>query len=467
MKKIGAICTLCSTLSMLQACTTGPNYMKPTVETPAAFKEAPKGWKVAQPSNGVDRGPWWGVYKDPLLNELVPQVAINNQNLKAYEAAYREAQAVIAEARSGLFPSLSINPGVTRERSAGITQTTGTAEGSASWDLDLWGKVRRQIESDKAGAQASAAELADLTLTAQAQLVTDYFELRYQDSLIDLLNATAKAYQETLTITQNQYASGVAARSDVITAQTQLATTQASAIAAQQLRAQYEHAIALLIGKPPSELSIRPGRLAQSVPAPPAAIPSSLLERRPDIAEAERTMQQQNALIGVAVAAYYPTVSLSALAGYSGASPLFSATNAIWSLGASASETLFDGGERSAAVKAARATYDQSVANYRQTVLSAFQNVEDQLSNLRILKRQAAAQDKAVRLSRQAVTITINEYKAGTGAYTSVVTAQATALSNEQAALQIREGLLTSSASLIEALGGNWSVAQLPKDAQP
>jgi len=233
------------------------------------------------------------------------------------------------------------------------------------------------------------------------------------------------------------------------------------------LRAQYEHAIALLIGKPPSELSIRPGRLAQSVPAPPAAIPSSLLERRPDIAEAERTMQQQNALIGVAVAAYYPTVSLSALAGYSGASPLFSATNAIWSLGASASETLFDGGERSAAVKAARATYDQSVANYRQTVLSAFQNVEDQLSNLRILKRQAAAQDKAVRLSRQAVTITINEYKAGTGAYTSVVTAQATALSNEQAALQIREGLLTSSASLIEALGGNWSVAQLPKDAQP
>ncbi|MFK0161252.1 efflux transporter outer membrane subunit [Rhizobium sp. NPDC090279] len=452
---------------MLQSCTTGPNYLRPPVTTPVAFKEAPKGWKVAQPSSGADRGAWWSVYKDPLLNELVPQVAINNQNLKAYEAAYREAQAVIAEARSSLFPSLSITPGVTRARSAGVTETTGTAEGSASWDLDLWGKVRRQIESDKAGAQASAAELADLTLTAQAQLVTDYFELRYQDALVGLLNATAKAYQTTLAITENQYAAGVAARSDVITAQTQLATTQASAIAAQQLRAQYEHAIALLVGKPPSDLTIGPGRLAQSVPEVPAAIPSSLLERRPDIAEAERTMQQENALVGVAVAAYYPTVSLSALAGYTGASPLFSATNAIWSLGASASETLFDGGNRSAAVKAARATYDQSVANYRQTVLAAFQNVEDQLSNLRILKQQAAAQDKAVRLSRQAVTVTVNEYQAGTGAYTSVVTAQATALSNEEAALQIQEGLMTSSASLIEALGGNWSVAQLPKDAQP
>jgi NodT family efflux transporter outer membrane factor (OMF) lipoprotein len=466
MKKIGAICTLCSTLAMLQACTSGPDYLRPSVATPIAFKEAPKGWKVAQPSNGADRGSWWSVYKDPLLNELVSQVAINNQNLKANEAAYREAQAIVAEARSGLFPSLSITPGVTRQRDVGVTQTTQTAEGSASWDLDLWGKVRRQIESDKAGAQASAAELADLTLSAQEQLVTDYFELRYQDALARLLNNTAKAYQETLTVTQNQYTSGVAARSDVITAQTQLATTQASAIAAQQLRAQYEHAIALLVGKPPSELTIPAGRLAQSVPEIPAALPSSLLERRPDIAEAERTMQQQNALIGVAVAAYYPTVSLSALGGYTGASPLFSATNAIWSLGASASQTLFDGGERSATVKAARATYDESVANYRQTVLAAFQNVEDQLSNLRILKQQAIAQDKAVRLSRQAVTITVNEYKAGTVSYTSVVTAQATALSNEQAALQVQEGRLTSSASLIEALGGNWSAAELPKDVQ-
>ncbi|MDQ0394046.1 NodT family efflux transporter outer membrane factor (OMF) lipoprotein [Labrys monachus] len=444
----------------------GPAYHRSDVVTPVAFKEAPAGWKLAAPGNALDRGPWWQVYRDPVLNGLVAQVAINNQNLKAYAAAYREALAVVRESRADLFPTLTLSPSVTRSRSSGATTTTQSAEVSASWDLDLWGKVRRQIESDKASAQASAAELADLTLSAQAELVTDYFEMRYQDSLGRLLNDTVRAYERSLKITQNQYEAGTAARSDVITAQSQLESTRASAIAAGELRAQYEHAIALLIGRPPADLTVVPGTLAQSVPAVPLLVPSALLERRPDIAEAERKMQQENALIGVAVAAYYPTVTLSASAGYSGASPLFSASNTVWSLAASASQTLFNGGATSAAVDAARATYDQSVANYRQTVLAAFQNVEDQLSNLRILGRQAAAEAAAVRVARQAVTISLNEYQAGTEAYTTVITAQANALSAEESALQIQENRLTASASLIEALGGGWSIAQLPQEAR-
>lgn len=462
MRSMGALCGLSL---LLQACTVGPDYLKPSVATPVAFKEAPKNWKVAQPANGADRGEWWRVYKDPLLNELVPQIAINNQNLKAYEAAYRAALAVVREDRSSLFPTVTASPSSTRARGSGLTTTTHTAEVSASWDLDLWGKVRRQIESDQASAQASAAELADLTLSAQADLVTYYFELRYQDSLARLLNDTAAAYERTLKITQNQYAAGTAARSDVITAQTQLASTRASAIAAGESRAQYEHAIALLIGRAPSELTIATGALARAVPNVPLTVPSALLERRPDIAEAERKMQQQNALIGVAVAAFYPTVNLSAVAGYSGTSPLVSATNLVWSLAASGSQTLIDGGGRSATVDQNTASYDQSVTNYRQTVLTAFGAVEDQLSNLRILQRQAVAQAEAVRLARQAVTIALNEYQAGTTTYTTVVTAQATALSNEETALQVQENRLTASASLIKALGGGWNTSELSKAA--
>jgi len=388
-------------------------------------------------------------------------VAINNQNLKAYEAAYREALAVVRESRSSLFPSISASPGVTRAYSAGTTATTQAAEGSASWEIDLWGKVRRQIESDKAGAQATADQLADLTLSAQAELVTDYFELRYQDSLARLLNDTVAAYERSLKITQNQYEAGVVARSDVITAETQVATTRASAIGAGKLRAQYEHAIALLIGKSPAELTISLGELAKTVPDIPTVLPSALLERRPDIAEAERKMQQQNALIGVAVAAFYPNISLSALAGYSGTPSLFSAANKVWSLAASGSTTLIDGGGRSATVAAARASYDQSVANYRQTVLSAFRGVEDELSNLRIMKSQAEAQADAVRLSRQAVTISLNEYQAGTVTYTTVVTAQATALSNEETALEVQQNRIVASANLIKALGGGWTASRL------
>lgn len=457
--------SLCGALLLLQGCAVGPNYIRPDVTTPTTFKEAPKGWKIAEPANGADRGAWWTIYNDRILNDLVPQVVINNQNLKAYAAAYREALAVVREDVSNLYPTVTGTPNITRQRSAGVTQTTQTVEANASWELDLWGKVHRQIESDAAGAQASDAQLADLTLSAQTELVTDYFELRYQDSLARLLNDTARAYERSLKITQNQYAAGVAARSDVITAQTQLETTRASAIAAGVLRAQYEHAIALLIGRPPSELTIRPAELSHAIPEIPLIMPSALLERRPDIAEAERKMQQQNALIGVAVAAFYPSINLSAIAGYSGVAPLITGVNSLWSLAASGSQTLLDGGGLIASVDAARATYDQSVANYRQTVLSAFRDVEDELSNLRILKQQATPQAQAVRLARQAVDIALNEYQAGTTAYTTVVTAQATALSNEETALQVQANRLTATVGLIKALGGGWSAVRAFKAA--
>jgi NodT family efflux transporter outer membrane factor (OMF) lipoprotein len=446
------------------ACTVGPDYHRPDTPVPIAFKEAPVGWKLAQPGDAARRGAWWHVYDDPVLDALVAQVAISNQNLKAYEAAYRQAQAVVREARSELFPTLSATPSLGRERTEGKTTATNAAEVSASWEIDLWGKVHRQVESDVASAQASAAELASLTLSAQAELVTDYFALRYQDSLERLLEDTVAAYERSLSITENQYAAGVAARSDVITAQTQLQTTRASAIAARETRAQYEHAIALLVGKTPIDVTIPPGKLAAMVPDVPLTLPSELLERRPDIAEAERTMQQENALIGVQVAAYYPTISLSGTFGYAGAlGSLISASNQVWSVAASASQTVVDGGARGAEVAAARAAYDQSVADYRQTVLTAFHDVEDELSDLRILEEQSEAQAEAVVLARHAVDIALNEYRAGTTSYTTVVIAQATALSNEETALGVQQNRLTASAKLIEALGGDWSTRALPQ----
>jgi NodT family efflux transporter outer membrane factor (OMF) lipoprotein len=446
---------------LLAGCTVGPDYARPTAPTPAVYKEL-QGWTPAYPSDDIDRGEWWRIYDDPLLDELEREVDIGNQNLRAYEAAYREARAVVQEARADYFPTISTTGSGERARESNLTSTTRTAEGTLSWDIDLWGKVRRQVESEKASAQASAAELASIRLSAQADLATDYFELRYQDSLARLLSDTVKAYQRSLGITQNQYSVGIAARSDVITAQTQLQTTQANLVGVGVQRAQYEHAIALLIGKPPSELSIPAGALTTTVPNVPVQIPAVLLERRPDIAEAERTMQEENALIGVQVAAFYPDISLSAAFGYSGAAGgLFSASNELWSLAASGTETLFEGGARSAAVKAARATYDQAVANYRETVLAAFQDVEDELAGQRILANEAAVQAEAAVSARDAVRIALNEYRAGTENYTTVVTAQATALSDEESALEVTQNRMTTNVSLVRALGGGWTKNQL------
>ena len=457
-------------LLLLAGCTVGPDYQRPDAPTGAGFKEAadaPPGWKLGTPGDTIPKGAWWSIYHDPTLDGLESQVALSNQNIKSFEAQYRQAQAIVDEARSQEYPTVGVSAGVTRSRSGGTSSTGGggrartqyTAEGTATWDLDLWGRIRRQVESDQASAQVSAADLANATLSAQETLANDYFQLRGQDALTRLLADTVKADQEALRITQNQYDAGTAAPSDVAAAQTQVASAQAQLIAAGVQRQQFEHAIAVLTGVPPSALTLPPGTLATDVPVAPPGLPSALLERRPDIAAAERAMAEQNALIGVAVAAYYPDISLSADYGFTGnpIGKLFRAANRIWSLGANATETLFDGGERSAAIRQAQASYDSSVATYRQTVLTAFQQVEDQLSNLRILQQQAGAEAEAVRAAQRSLDISLNEYRAGTVAYTTVVTAQTALLGNQQAALTVQQNRLVASSTLVAALGGGWS----------
>jgi NodT family efflux transporter outer membrane factor (OMF) lipoprotein len=465
----------------LSGCMVGPDYVRPAAPVPVAFKEAPPaGWKLGTPMDAIDKGNWWSVYNDPELDRLEREVDISNQTLAQAVATYAEAQAIVQETRGQLFPTISITPGVTGANQAGSVSSGGlinssssgrggirtnySLEANASWDVDVWGRIRRTIESDVASAQASAADIANARLSAQATLAIDYFDLRAADSLQSLLDDTVKQYARSLQITQNQYAAGTAAKSDVLTAQTLLQTTQAQAINVRVGRAQYEHAIAVLTGHPPADLTIAPGALAKAIPQIPMTVPAALLERRPDISAAERQMQQQNALIGAAIAAYYPDISLTALYGYVGnpIGSLIQASNKVWSIGGSAAETVFDGGIRSGAVASARAVYDQSVANYRQVVLTAFQGVEDNLSGLRILADQATAQDAAVSSAQQAVQISLNEYTAGTVAYTTVITAQTTALSDEETALSIRQTRLTDSVSLIEALGGGWDTTQLP-----
>ena len=452
-------------------CMVGPDYQRPDAPVPPAFKEL-DGWKLSEPQDDADKGAWWAVYHDPELDRLEGMVEISNQTVKEYEAQYRNAVALVAEARAGLFPTVGVSGGVTRAAEH-ISQGSGrsraateyTISGTVSWDLDVWGRVRRQVESSVAGAEVSAADLANAKLSAQATLATDYFDLRAEDALADLLRETTDAYRHALQITENQYHAGTTSNADVVTARAQLQSTEAQLVGVGVQRQQYEHAIAMLTGHAPAELTIAPAPLASAVPVVPPGLPSALLERRPDIAAAERQMRAENALIGVQVAAFYPDISLSALGGLTGnsLSQLFTISNNVWSLGASASETLFSGGARSAAVAAARASYDQSVATYRQTVLTAFQQVEDALSNLRILEQQAAAEAIAVDSTRRAVDITLNEYRAGTVAYTSVITEQTLLLTDQQAALAIQQSRLVASVALIEALGGGWSSAALPE----
>jgi NodT family efflux transporter outer membrane factor (OMF) lipoprotein len=468
-------------LAVLSGCDIGPDFRAPTAPVPGAFKEAPKpaqGWSEANPADGLPKGNWWELYGDSDLNKLEPLVAVSNQTLAADYDAYQQSIAIVNETRGGLFPTIGLNGSATRSGSGsgGISggaggggvssgpRTSGTLEGSADWTPDIWGKIRRQVEANKAAAQVSAADLANATLSEQAALAADYIDLRGSDSLIELLNQTVTAYQRSLKITQNQANAGVATPLDVITAQTQLEGAQAQLVNAGAARAQYEHAIAVLVGHAPADLTIPPGALMSSVPVIPAGVPSTLLQRRPDIAAAERAVAEENALVGVAIGAFYPDLTLSALGGFS-ADPiggLFSVSNTLWSLGASATGTLFEGGQRSAAVQAAEFAYDEAVANYRQTVLSAFQQVEDNLSNLRILAQQADLEQAAVTDSARAVQISLNEYQAGTQAYTTVVTAQATLLANEQTALSVQQNRLLDSVALIQALGGGWQKADLP-----
>ncbi len=465
---------------VLAGCMVGPDYRRPAAQAPAAYKEL-AGWRPATPGDATPRGAWWEVFRDPVLSGLERQVVVDNQTVRAAEAAYRQANALVAEAQAGLFPALTATPAVQRSSigggGSGFSAANGrqtfvgkaltqySVEGSASWTLDVWGSIRRQVEAQGAAAQVSAADLANAALAAQALLATDYFDLRAADSLIALLTQTVADFRRARAIAQNQYDAGTAARADVLAAEAQLQTTAAQLVGVGVQRAQFEHAIAVLTGHPPAELTLAPALLAGAVPVAPAGLPSALLERRPDIAAAERTMAQQNALIGVAIAAYYPAITLTGLFGFAGnpATPLFSVANEVWSLGAAGSQVLLEGGLHQATVAAARAGYDQAVASYRQTVLTAFQQVEDNLAALRILEQQAAVQEAAVAASQAAVTAALNEYRAGTVAYTAVITEQTTLLGNQQAALAIRQSRLVAAVGLIAALGGGWQAHDLPR----
>ncbi len=478
-------------IASVSACAVGPNYVRPSTPLSAKFKEAPSvenGWRPAEPMDGLPKGDWWSAFNDPVLDALEKRVSINNQTVAAAEAAYREARALTAADRASFFPTVTASGSATRSggggrssgtvttTSGGQTVTTPTGAGSyavstygasvgASWAPDLWGKIRRQVESDVAASQASAADLANATLSAQTELATDYVDLRVLDEEKRLYDEEIAAYQRALTITKNQYAAGTAARSDVITAETQLLGVQASAQDIAVQRAQDEHAIALLVGVAPADLTIAPAPISRVVPVAPTGVPSTLLQRRPDIAAAERTVKQENALIGVQQSAYFPDITLSGSYGFSASNlgDLFKSANSVWSYGADISETLLDFGARRARVRQAKAAYDQAVAQYRETVLTAFQGVEDQLAALRVYQAEAVTRDQALASARQAEAIALNEYKAGTAAYTTVVTAQATALSDALSVLTLLRARQGASIALIENLGGGWTTADLPK----
>lgn len=454
----------------LGGCMVGPDYYRPSVAVPPRYKELP-GWTTASPAAAAPKGEWWRGFNDPLLDQLEPMVSVSNQTVSADYANYQAALAEVKVARGALFPTFGIIGSASKQRSSSLssdatsfrpTSTSGSLEGDVSWAPDLWGKVRRTIEENKANAQASEATLANATLSEQTALATAVIELRVSDANIDLLQKTVAAYKEYLRVVANQGTAGTIPPSDVISARTQLENAQSSLIALGVARAQYTHAIAVLVGKNPEDLDIPHSTMLPTLPSVPVGVPSTLLQRRPDIAVAERQMAAENAAIGVAVAAFYPSLSLSAADGFS-QSPLaglLHVANHVWSLGADVGETLFDGGERHGEVAAAKANYEAAVANYRGTVLVAFQNVEDDLSSLRILAQQADVLDSAVHDATRGAAIAFNEYQAGTVDYTTVATAQATQLSTQQSALSVKQQRLLDTVSLIGDLGGGWSAKQ-------
>lgn len=455
---------------VLAGCAAGPDYERPSAPTAPAFKEAPAGWKEAQPRDEIARGRWWEIYGDAELNALVERIEKGSFTLAAAAARQRQAEAAVRVARSGLFPQVDADLSITRSRSpagsaGGVTQgritTSRNASLSASWELDLWGRVRRDIESARAAAEASAGELAAARLSLQAELATNYFTLRLLDVQRKLFEDTVAAFRKSLELTRNRYEAGVAARADVIQADAQLKSAIAQSIDFAVQRAQLEHSIALLVGVPPAELSI-PVREEYSVEIPrlPPGVPSELLERRPDIAAAERRVAAANAEIGVAESAWFPSVVLGASLGYrsTDAGTWLTAPSRFWSLGPALALTLFDGGLRRGQTDAAIAAYDATVADYRQTVLTAFAEVEDNLAALRVLEEEAKLQQEALEAARQSLQLTLNQYKAGTVSFLNVVVAQTNLLAEERAAVQILNRRLAASVGLIRALGGGWQV---------
>jgi NodT family efflux transporter outer membrane factor (OMF) lipoprotein len=477
--KGSALLLAAAALALAAGCAVGPDFKKPVVaNVPAAFKED-AGWKVAAPDDGAKRGPWWEVFGDPVLNQLEAQVESSNQNVLAALANYEEARQIVHSDRTGYLPTVSVDGSATRSRAPafestlpgsttagrGLTTNLYSADLQASWAPDIWGKLRRTVEADVATAQANAADLASAILSMQATLAQDYIGLRTSDDKIRLLEGAVSDYTRTLRITQNKYAVGVSARSDIITAQTQLDSTRAQLVDAGVQRAEYEHALAVLVGKAPSAFSIaRTPTIGMVLPVIPAQMASTLLERRPDIAASERQVAAANAKIGVQEAAYYPDLTLSGTGGFEGPTldKLISAPYKFWTLGANAADSILDWGQRHDLVLSAKAAYDASAANYKQTVLTALQQVEDNLAGLRILREESEIQTAAVAEATQAAQIALNEYNAGTVDFTTVAAAQVTELTNRETQLGIVQSQLTSSVALIQALGGGWSESDLP-----
>ena len=461
-------------------CNFAPRYSRPTVETPVTFKEQGTNnfgptniWQIAQPSDAAARGKWWEVFGDAELNALEEQVNISNQNVVAAFESFLEARALAREARAQLFPTLVANPTVTRSRQPVFSSSTSGRNPNitqyalpldASWQLDLWGRIRNQVRASVFEAQATGADLENTRLSAQAELASDFFQLRAQDSLKQLFDETVAAYRESLNLTKIRFQTGIASDQDVAQAEVQLETAQAEDTNLGILRAQLEHAIAMLIGRAVPAFSIPQLPMTTNLLQIPSGVPSQLLERRPDIAGAERRVAEANAQIGVARAAFFPTITLSASGGFQSVTPekLVDWPSRVWSIGAGLSETIFDAGLRRATVEQYRAGYERAVAQYRQTVLSAFQQVEDNLASLRILDEEVRQQDAAVKSSERYLALAQDRYKLGIDSYLNVITAQTTLLNNRQTLTNLRTQRATAAVRLIEALGGGWNAAELP-----
>jgi NodT family efflux transporter outer membrane factor (OMF) lipoprotein len=452
----------------LAACTLGPAYQRPSAPVPASYKEAGAGWLPAAPADALDRGDWWTLFGDAELNRLVSQVEVSNQNVAAAVAAYAQARALVSEQRAALFPSVSLDGGASRSGSrsaaAGGRSVGNSLQVSlgASWEPDVWGRLGLAVTSAQASAQASEADLAAARLSAQAELATDYFALREADAEQALLRSTVEGYERALKITQNGYDAGINAKTDVLQAETTLANAQADLVSLASTRAQLEHAIAVLVGKPPGDFAIAVAEWKMGVPTVPPGVPSTLLQRRPDIASAERSVAAANAQIGIQRAAYFPSFSLSGSYGVAGSRVpgLFSASSSLWSVGLSVAQTVFDAGATKARVEGAEAARDAAVAHYRQIVLSAFQGVEDQLSTSRALGDQEGLRRKASQAADLTEQQLLNRYRAGQVAYTDVVTAQASALSARRTLVQLQSSQQASAIALIQALGGGWHAPQ-------
>ena len=455
----------------LGGCAVGPNYQRPTAPDVSSFKEA-KGWVPAAPADALDRGPWWQLFGDPVLDQLAARVEVSNQNVAAAVASYAQARALVRQQQASLFPTVSLTGGASRSGSnsgSGSASRTNGGVGNnfqigmgASWEPDVWGRLGRAVDSASASAQASAADLASATLSAQGELAVNYLSLRQTDAQKVLLDDTIAAYQRALDITQNRYQAGIVAKTDLLQAQTQLITTQSTAAGLLRQRAQFEHAIAVLVGEAPGNFSLPPTAWNPVVPEVPVGLPSTLLQRRPDIAAAERRVAAANEQIGIAKSAYYPSLPLSASYGFgaSQVAELFSAASSVWAIGLSATQLVFNAGATGAKVEGSEAAYAQTVAQYRQTVLTAFQNVEDQLAATRVLLTQQDLLRQASQAADQVEQQLLNQYRSGQVSYSNVITAQATALTARSALVLAAANRQTTAVALIQSLGGGWQAGQ-------